>query len=142
LPVEEGLEARIGIGMADQIEKLCGNISLTDREKVGLMITEGEVDEVWVQGGQCLVGRIWMGRKVNKEAFTSVLTRIWRILGGVTFKELGDNIWQFKFEDVDDMRRVLDGRLWSYDRQLLVLNEFDGTTPSSQIAFKHSPFWV
>jgi hypothetical protein len=92
--------------MADQLEKLCGNISLTDRERVGLMITEGEVDEVRAQGGRCLVGRIWMGRKVNKEAFMSVLTRIWRTLGGVIFKELDDNIWLFEFEDVDDMRRV------------------------------------
>ena len=46
------------------------------------------------------------------------------------------------FEDGDDMRRVLDGRPWSFDRQMLVLNEFDGTIPSSQIAFFHSPFWV
>jgi hypothetical protein len=128
--------------MADQIEKLCGSISLTEGEKVGLTITEGEVDEVRAQGGRCLVGKVWMGRKANKEAFTTVLSRIWRILNGVTFKELDDNIWLFEFKDIDDMRRVLAGRPWSFDRQILVLNEFDGTTPPSQMAFNHSPFWV
>ena len=58
---------------------------------------EGEVDKVRAQGGQCLVGRIWMGRKVNKEAFKSELSRIWHIIGGVIFKELDDNIWLFEF---------------------------------------------
>jgi hypothetical protein len=83
-----------------------------------------------------------MGRKVNKEAFKTVLSRIWRILNGVIFKELDDNIWLFEFEDADDMLRVLARRPWSYDRQILVINEFDGTIPSSQMAFNHSSFWV
>jgi hypothetical protein len=60
----------------------------------------------------------------------------------VVFKELDDNIWLFEFEEVDDLRRVLEGRPWSFDRQMLVINEFDGKTPPAQMAFKHSPFWV
>jgi hypothetical protein len=128
--------------MADQLEKLCGNISLTEGEKAGLTIIEGEVDEVRAQVGRCLVGKIWMGRTVNEEAFKTVLSRIWRTIGGVIFKELDDNIWLFEFEDGDDMRRVLDSRPWSYDRQMLVLTEFDGTVTASQIGFSHSPFWV
>ncbi|XP_059429026.1 uncharacterized protein LOC132162821 [Corylus avellana] len=83
-----------------------------------------------------------MGKKVNKDAFKTVLSRIWRTLGGVIFKELDDNIWLFEFEDVDGLRRVLEGRPWSFDRHILVLNEFNGSTPPSQMAFTHSPFWV
>jgi hypothetical protein len=44
--------------MADQLEKLCGNISLTEGERVGLTITKGEIDEVRAQGGRCLVGKV------------------------------------------------------------------------------------
>jgi hypothetical protein len=142
LPVEEGLEVFSVLVMADQLEKLCGSISLTEGEKVGLTITEGEVDEVRAQGGRCLVGKVWMGRRANKEAFKTVLSRIWRIFHGVIFKELDDNIWLFEFEDVDDMRSVLGGRPWSFDRQMLVVKEFDGMTPASQIDFNYSPFWV
>jgi hypothetical protein len=142
LPVEEGLEVFSVLVMADQLEKLCGSISLTEGEKVGLTITEGEVDEVRAQGGRCLVGKVWMGRRANKEAFKTVLSRIWRIFHGVIFKELDDNVWLFEFEDVDDMRSVLGGRPWSFDRQMLVVKEFDGMTPASQIDFNYSPFWV
>jgi hypothetical protein len=48
----------------------------------------------------------------------------------------------FEFGEVDDMRRVLDGRPWSYDRHMLVLTEFDGSIPPMQMKFVHSPFWI
>jgi hypothetical protein len=48
----------------------------------------------------------------------------------------------FEFEDESDMRRVLKGRPWLFDRQIMVLNEFDGSIPISQMQFTHSPFWV
>jgi hypothetical protein len=79
-------------------------------EKASITITEGEIEEIRAQGGRCLVGRIWMTKRVNKEAFKVVLTRVWRTTRGVVFKELDDNIWLFEFEEVDDMQRVLDGR--------------------------------
>jgi hypothetical protein len=92
--------------------------------------------------GGVLAGRIWILKKVDNEAFKVMLTRVWRTTRGVTFKELYDNIWLFEFEKVDDMRRVLEGRPWSFDYQILVLNEFDGSTPLAQMAFKQSSFWV
>lgn len=88
------------------------------------------------------MGRIGGERRVNKEAFRSVLSRIWRLSGSVLFKEVLDNVWVFEFEEIADKRRVLEGRPWSFDRQILVLQEFDGTTPPSQLVFSHSPFWV
>jgi hypothetical protein len=115
--------------MAEQLEELCGNISLSEGEKARITITEGEIEEVRAQGGRCLIGRIWMGKRVNKEAFKIVLTRVWHTIKGVIFKELDDNIWLFEFEEVDDMRRVLGGRPWSYDSHIIVLTEFDGKTP-------------
>jgi hypothetical protein len=48
----------------------------------------------------------------------------------------------FEFADVDDKKRVLDGRPWSFDRQILVLNDFDGSVPPAQMQFTHSPFWI
>jgi hypothetical protein len=33
------------VSMADELETLCGNISLTEGEKIGISITEGEVPD-------------------------------------------------------------------------------------------------
>jgi hypothetical protein len=83
-----------------------------------------------------------VAKRVNKEVFKEVLTRVWRTMRGVVFKELDANIWLFEFKEEDDRRRVLDGRPWSFDCQIIVLNEFNGRTPPTQMAFKQSPFWV
>lgn len=128
--------------MAESIENLCGKLTLLEGEKKGITITEGEVEEARAQGGRCLIGRIWTEKTVNKEAFKTVLSRVWRTVRAVIFQELSDNVWLFEFEDEFDMRRVLDGRPWSFDRQIIVLTEFDGSIPPTQMQFSHSPFWV
>ncbi|XP_059431640.1 uncharacterized protein LOC132165165 [Corylus avellana] len=116
--------------------------SLTEGERIGISITEGEVDEVRRQGENCLIGRYWTERKYNKEAFKNVLSRIWRMEGRVTFRELQDNLWIIEFVDGEDKRRILEGRPWSFDRQIFVLQEFEGNTPPSQMNFSLSPFWI
>jgi hypothetical protein len=36
----------------------------------------------------------------------------------------------------------MEGRPWSFDRQIIVINELDGNIPPSQMKFSTSPFWV
>ena len=128
--------------MSDCLEVLCGRISLTEGERIGIQVTDEEVADTRALGGKCLVGKVWTEKTINKEAFRSVLTGIWRIVGGVKIKELQDSLWLFEFSDVVDKNRIMEGRPWSYDRKILVLNEFDGRTPPSQMDFSQSPMWV
>jgi hypothetical protein len=128
--------------MTEELEELCGKISLTEGEKIGIKVNEKEVLEARAIAGKCLVGKVWTDKSINREAFMSLLSTIWRIAGDVKFKDLKNNMWLFEFSDQADKRRVMEGRPWSFDRQILVLNEFDGSTPPSQLAFDHSPFWI
>jgi hypothetical protein len=45
--------------------------------------------------------------------------------------EVQDNVWIFEFSELEDKRRVMDGRPWSFDRKMLVLNNLDGSLPPS-----------
>jgi hypothetical protein len=128
--------------MEEELERLCNKISLTDKEKIGISVSEGEVAEAKALGDNCLVGKIWAEKVVNKEAFTTVLSRLWRTVGRVIFKEVQDNMWIFEFTEREDKKRVMAGRPWSYDRQIIVLNDFDGRVPPSQMDFTTSPFWI
>ena len=125
----------------EALEKLCSKVSLTKGEKGGIHVTEGEVTEGKEIGTHCLVGKLWSEKIASKEAFKSVLSRIWRMAGSVVFKELENNLCLFEFEEEDNKNRVLARRPWSYDRHMLVLNEFDGHCPPSQMVFLHSPVW-
>jgi hypothetical protein len=119
-----------------------GILPLTKGEKQGISIGDDEIEDLRIKGSKCLVGRLGDGKKINKEAFKSVLTRIWHIRGHLFFKEIQDNLWLFEFSDEEDQRRVLEGRPWSYDRTLLILNVFDGKIPPSQMMFDNSPIWI
>jgi hypothetical protein len=57
--------------MIDSLEELCGQISLTERERVGIQVTEEEIAVTRAIGGKCLVGKIWNDKSVNKEASNS-----------------------------------------------------------------------
>jgi hypothetical protein len=62
--------------MAEELEHLCKEISLMDREKIGISISEGEVSKAKMLGDSCLVGKIWTEKAVNKEAFKTVLSSL------------------------------------------------------------------
>jgi hypothetical protein len=128
--------------MADELERLCSKVSLTEGEKEGIHVMEGDVAIGREMGTRCLVGKLWTERPANKEAFKTVFSRIWRLAKTVVFKELQDNLWLFEFEEEDDKNRVMAGRPWSFDRHILVLKEFDGHCPPSQMIFMHSPIWI
>jgi hypothetical protein len=88
------------------------------------------------------VGRLGVPKKLNKEAFKAVLQRIWRPSGQLVVKEIKENLWLFEFSEDRDKQKVLAGRPWSYDRTLLILNEFDGKISLSQIDFSSTPIWI
>lgn len=114
----------------------------TKGETQGITIEDGETEELRGRGALCLVGKLGPVKKFNKEAFKTLLSRIWRVEGRIFFKEIQETIWLFEFTEAKDKQRVLDGRPWSYDRSLLVINDFDGRTPPSQMDFSFSPIWI
>lgn len=124
----------------EELERLCGKVSLTKGEKTRISVTEGEIAIVCSKGVNCLVGCLRVDRKANKEAFKTLMSRLWHTIGNVVFKELQDNLWLFEFADSDNKRRVIKGRPRSFDRQILVLKDFDGQVPYSQMDFSFSPF--
>lgn len=92
--------------------------------------------------GELLDWQILGGAEIQQGAFKSVLSLLWRMEGRVTFKEVQDNLWLVEFSDGEDKIRVLEGRPWSFERQIFMLQDFDGQTPPSQMSFTHSPVLI
>jgi hypothetical protein len=119
-----------------------GKRPLTMGEQVRITITEGDTMEIREKGDRSLIGKIWADKKNNKEAFKTVMSRLWRSVEGIVFKEIQDDVWIFKFSDTEDKQKVMEGRPWAFDRQLLVLNELNGQIPPSEMEFHHTPVWI
>jgi hypothetical protein len=119
-----------------------GGLPLSEGEQVVIEIAPEAIQELRIKGSKCLVGRLGVPKKLHKEAFKAILIKIWRPAGKVMFKEVQEHLWLFEFEEEEDKQKVLAGRLWSYDRTLLILNEFDGRLAPSQMDFASSLIWV
>jgi hypothetical protein len=128
--------------MSGDYEDKVGNFPLTEGEKQSIQLGAEEVEELRIKGKRCLVGRLDVPKRINKKAFKTFLSRIWRLGGDLFCKEIQDNLWIFEFEKDSDRRRVLEGRPWSYDRTILIINELEGKKPHSQMVFHHSPIWI
>jgi hypothetical protein len=128
--------------MAAKMNELQKNTTLSEGEQSGIVVDDCQVAAAKKQGNSCLIGKIWAGKRVNRDGFITVFKRIWRTVGEVEFKEIQPNVWIFEFSKETDKVRVLKGRPWSFDRSLLALTEFDGGIPSSLWNFTSSPFWI
>jgi hypothetical protein len=118
------------------------NTTRTVGEQTRIAITEGDIGVVRDRGEKCLVGRVWTDKIINKEAFRKVISRFWRTTKEISFKEIQDNLWIFEFSNEEEKKRVMEGRPWAYERQIMILNELEGQVPPSQMEFIHTPVWI
>lgn len=92
--------------------------------------------------GLSLVGKILSTKKISKEAFQALIPSIWKVSKGVTVEQCGENTYVFCFNDEYERRRVLNGRPWSFNNSLIVLEEPIGAGELNKMKFDHVSFWI
>jgi len=126
--------------MADELSERWGKFSLNEEENNGVALDVGEIAPMVHRGKVCLIGKILADRIVPKDYFRAPLTRIWRPVGTITFQIIGGNMFVAEFEEVDDKIRILKGRPWLFDGNLIALADFDGLTPPVAMQFEYASF--
>uniref|UniRef100_A0A7N2MKJ4 DUF4283 domain-containing protein n=1 Tax=Quercus lobata TaxID=97700 RepID=A0A7N2MKJ4_QUELO len=67
---------------------------------------------------------------------------IWKPNKGVEINELEEDLFLVEFGDERDKKKVLDMCPWSYEKQLVLLQDFEGELTPKEMELKWSPFWV
>lgn len=81
-------------------------------------------------------------KEVNKGAFRAIMSKIWKVEGQVSFKDLGFNKFLIEFQSIPEKTTVLLGWPWSFDRFLICLHDCDGCLAPKDFSFSQEPFWV
>jgi hypothetical protein len=81
------------------------------------------------KGSACVVWRLLYDRTMGKEIIKTPLIRAWQPTGRVSFKYVGVNTSLIEFENVWDKTRIMEGRPWTFDGDLVSLADFDDLTP-------------
>ena len=119
--------------LAQQWQKL--TLSVNEDKKVDLMAKKKAGEHV-------LAAKFLTHQNVNLEAVARTFRPIWRTRGSFEVNEAGNNMVLLDFEFEVDAVKVLMGEPWTFDRHLVVLERYDGSTPIQNLQFKSTSFWV
>ncbi|KAL5787998.1 hypothetical protein ACOSP7_004947 [Xanthoceras sorbifolium] len=127
---------------AEGITKLYAGMKLTEEEGEAITI-QGSVKEDGMKKFLiCLVGKLLTAKLPNRDAFRSLIARIWRTAHPVEVENVRNNIFAFYFHNLIDRKRVLIGGPWNFDNALLVLEAPNGYGDFAEMEFRWSEFWI
>ncbi|XVF20497.1 hypothetical protein REPUB_Repub12eG0005600 [Reevesia pubescens] len=128
--------------MAEDLEKLWSNMNLMVEKQDGLKLEED--DELRsIEKGRCwLVGRLHTKRHFNNDYFMATMKIVWRLSKEVTILPLEANLFLFKFKNMANKKWVLDGALWSFDKQLLLFQDDKIELKPEDYQFTTFAIWV
>ena len=119
------------------LEELWSRFSLTEEEEGGAEV--GRQDEAVVHR---LVGKFLTKRVLNVEAVACTFKPLWKPVGELKIRDIGDDILLFEFEDALDQERVLEYESWSYDKSLVVFKKAIDIESIQHLDFDQVTFWV
>ena len=67
---------------------------------------------------------------------------LWRAHNGFKIQNLGDHIILFTFDNQKEVEKILSSKPWSFDKHLVVMQQYDKETPVSDVKFDKASFWV
>ncbi|KAI4979006.1 hypothetical protein ZWY2020_015759 [Hordeum vulgare] len=88
------------------------------------------------------VGKLFSEKPVHAGIIGQTLGRIWCPIKGLECKELETNVFLFMFRQAAGWRRALEEGPWWFDKELLVMEEFDPEKTVDEYEFKLIPMWI
>lgn len=71
------------------------------------------------------------------------MKKIWHPVKKIFFKDLGSNLLLVKFEDCTNKKIVQkEEGPWSFDKNLVLIKEFEGETQINKITIMDAAFWI
>ncbi|KAL8524893.1 hypothetical protein ACS0TY_014497 [Phlomoides rotata] len=86
----------------------------------------------------CLIEKVLTNKPFNAYGLLETMKKAMNPLMGFTAREIGKNLFSFQFRTISDMRSVLSREPWTFDKNILMLQELDGGEQPSAIAFARS----
>ncbi|XP_048496311.1 uncharacterized protein LOC125495591 [Beta vulgaris subsp. vulgaris] len=128
--------------MADEILNKVSNLKITEAENQVISFDEGANEDDNHDLALSLVGRVLTVRSYNFEALKRTLNQIWAISNGALFRSIENGFFVVQFANLRDKTKVLNGRPWTFDQNLILLSEIEGELQPSNMSLTLCPFWL
>ena len=117
-------------------------LTFTDEEDKGVKLGSSSTKVTKEIGKNCAIMKIMTPRSINLDTLRKNLRMMWKTNKWVNFSELEADLYLVEFGDDKDKKKILDMCPWSFKKQLMFLQEFEGELTPKEIEIKWSPFWI
>ena len=128
--------------MADELEALWSKLTFTEEEGEDIELGSESTRAAREIGKNCLVMKILTQRIIVLDALRKHLKMLWKPNRGLWISEIDEDLYLVEFGDGRDKKRILEMCPWSYEKQLVLLQEFEGERVPKDITIKWTLFWV
>ena len=128
--------------MAEELEVLWQKLRVTEEEEESVKLGRDCTKAAKERGKNCLVMKVLSHRGVMLDALRKNFRMLWKPNKSMRISVIEDEMFLVEFDDDQDKRRVLEMSLWHYEKQLVLLQEFDGERDPKDIVLRWSLFWV
>ncbi|CAI9778772.1 unnamed protein product [Fraxinus pennsylvanica] len=117
-------------------------LKLTVEEKQEVDVGEEDTLLSLEKSKQCIAFSVISDREVNRGALKNTMMKVWQVEGKAAIKEVGWNKFLIELKRADDKRRIMNGRPWSFDKQLICVQDCEEAISIKDILFNKEAFWV
>ena len=128
--------------MAEELEELWKKLTVTEEENEDIVLGSNSTRVAKEVGKNCIVMKVLTQRCVSVDALKKNLRMLWKPNKGLQVAEIEDNLFLAEFGDSWDKKKVMEMRPWSFEKQLMLMREFEGELIPKEIVLKWSPFWI
>ena len=128
--------------MAEELEILWQKLKVINEEEVSVNLGRECTRAAKERGKNYLVMKVLSRRGVMLDALRKNIRMLWKPNRSIHISVIEEEMYLVEFDDEWDKRRVMEISPWHYEKQLVLLQDFEGEQDPNDIVFKWSPFWV
>ncbi|KAE8790024.1 LRR receptor-like serine/threonine-protein kinase FLS2 [Hordeum vulgare] len=88
------------------------------------------------------IGKVLFEKPAHSNAISLSLGRVWCPIKGIDYREVGDNLFMITFKQEPGKRKVLEDGPWMFDKDLVVVEDYDPGKRLEDYEFHDIPIWV
>ena len=128
--------------MAEELELLWPKLKDTEEEEVSVNLGRECTRATKEKARNCLVMKVLSRSGIILDALRKNIRMLWKPNKSLQISVIEEEMFLVEFDDERDKRRILEMSPWDYEKQLVLLQEFERDQDPKDIVLKWSPFWV
>ena len=128
--------------MANELEALWSKLSFTEEKGKGIALGSNSTKAAREIGKNYVVIKILPKRIIFLEVLGKNMKMLWKPNKGLQISEIEDDMFLVEFGDGRDKKRIMEMSPWSFEKQLILLQDFEGELVPKEIVLKWTTFWV